>query len=373
MPARALVARTSACTLIALGVAAAPASAEIVKAPTGEKSRLHLDKATVKRLKKTHTRITAIRPAKKSKNTLVIPYNLARWDFTTHEGDVAHYAKHTGWRFTYRHRKAAMTHPRLVMDSPTKGEVEALISNVRVKVFTVSAKSAKVGNTATSQDERGLRLKLTQAGADYVNKALHHKSLKRFSRFGTIDLHLRRPAGGTTGTPGQGTTPGATATAQPGFLSTLPGGSTIAPGGEPAAGIDSNGDGQPDTGVVTLPLSGGSIDATTKTGDVKLAGGLAVNVPSLGTSLTLMNPEVVLGSTPDASGLYAEVNGVRLKVGDLDTNNLDLDVANGTVTVKGLKVTVSGAAAPVLRQILGTPLIQSGTPLLSLDLSTLQL
>jgi hypothetical protein len=369
MPARALVARTSACTLIALGVAAAPASAEIVKAPTGEKSRLHLDKATVKRLKKTHTRITAIRPAKKSKNTLVIPYNLARWDFTTHEGDVAHYAKHTGWRFTYRHRKAAMTHPRLVMDSPTKGEVEALISNVRIKVFTVSAKSAKVANSATSQNETGLRIKLTKAGADYVNRALHHKSLKRFSQFGTIDLHLRLPAGAT----GPGTTPGATATAQPGFLSTLPGGSTIAPGGEPAAEIDSNGDGQPDTGIVTLPLSGGSIDATTKTGDVKLAGGLTVNVPSLGTSLTLMNPEVVLGSTPDASGLYAEVNGVRLKVGDLDTNNLDLDLANGTVNVHGLKVTVSGAAAPVLQQILGTPLIQSGTPLLSLDLSTLQL
>jgi hypothetical protein len=372
MPHRALVARTSACTLIAIAVAAAPASAEIVKAPTGDKSRLHINKATAKRLKKTHTKITAIKPAKKSKNTLVLPYNLARWDFTTHEGDVAHYAKHTGWRFTYKRHKVAMTHPRLVMDSPTKGEVEALISNVRIKVFTVSAKSAKVANSATSQNETGLRIKLTKAGADYVNKALHHKALKRFSQFGTIDLHLRLP-NGANGTPGQGTTPGATATAQPGFLSTLPGGSTIAPGGEPAAGIDSNGDGQNDTGVVTLPLSGGSIDATTKTGDVKLAGGLTVSVPSLGTSATLMNPEVVIGSTPDASGLYATVNGVRLKVGDLDTNNLNLDVANGTVTVHGLTATVSGAAAPVLQQILGTPLIQSGTPLLSLDLSTLQL
>jgi hypothetical protein len=301
----------------------------------------------------------------------VIPYNLARWDFTTHEGDVAHYTKHTGWRFAYKRHKVSMTHPRLVMDSPRAGEIEALISNVRIKVFTVSAKTAKVANTATSQNETGLHIKLTKAGADYVNKALHHKSLKRFSQFGTLDVHLRLPTG-ATGTPGQGTTPGATASAA-GLLSTLPGGSTIAPGGEPAASIDANGDGQPDAGVVTLPLSGGSIDATTKTGDVKLAGGLTLTVPALGTSATLSDPEVVLGATPDASGLYATVNGVRLKVGDLDTNNLNLDVANGTVDVKGLHVTVSGAAAPVLQQVLGTPLIQSGMPLLSLDLSTLQL
>ena len=140
MPKRAIAARTSACALIALTAAAAPARAEIVKAPTGEKSRLHINKATAKRLKSTHTKVTAITPARKSGNTLVLPYNLARWDFTTHEGDVAHYAKQTGFRFTYKKHKAAMTHPRLVMDSPAKGEVEALISNVRVKVFTVSAK-----------------------------------------------------------------------------------------------------------------------------------------------------------------------------------------------------------------------------------------
>jgi hypothetical protein len=370
MSLRAAFARTSACALataVAAGALASAARAEIVKAPTGEKSRLHVNKATVKRLKRTHTKITAIRPAKKSRNTLVIPYNLARWDFASHEGDVAHYAKHVGWRFAYKHRRIAMTHPRLVMNSPRAGEIEALISNVRIKVFTVSAKKAKVADTATSQKETGLRLKLTKAGADYVNRALHHRSLKRFSQFGTLDVHLRRPAGAA------GTTAGATATAERGLLSTLPGGSTIAPGGEPAASVDANGDGQPEAGVVSLPLSGGSFNSTTRTGDAKLAGGLTLSVPSLGTSATLMNPEVVIGATPDASGLYANVNGVRVKVGELDTDDLNLDVANGTVSIHGLHATVSGAAAPLLRQLLGTPLIQSGTPLVSLDLSLPQL
>jgi len=59
---------------------------------------------------------------------------------------------------------------------------------------------------------------------------------------------------------------------------------------------------------------------------------------------------------------------VRVKVGDIDTNTLDLNLLDGTVVIKGLHATVSGAAAPLLNAILGTSVIQAGTPLLSLDL-----
>ena len=60
---------------------------------------------------------------------------------------------------------------------------------------------------------------------------------------------------------------------------------------------------------------------------------------------------------------------MRVKVGDIDTKTLELDVAEGTVTIDDLNVTVSGALAPLLNGVLGTPVIQAGTPLLSLDLS----
>jgi hypothetical protein len=374
MPTRTVVACTSACALIAAGTITQTASADIVKAKTGEKSRLHVNKATTKQLKKQKTKITAIAPAKKSGSTISLAYDLARWDFTTHEGDVTHFTKHIGFRFQRGKRKVAMTHPRLTMDSPKTGYIEALISNVRIKIFNVRTKSIKVADTSTVQVITGYQLKLTTAGADYVNKALHHKSLKRGSIFGTFDLHLIRPAAtGSTvpvGTaPGQGTNPGATATAEPGFISQLPGGSTIAPGGEPAASVDADGDGNPDVSIVTLPLSGGSFDVDTNSGEGQLDGALQINVPALGTSLTLDHPQVVIGATPDASGLFATVNGVRLKVGDIDTNNLDLDVANGTVNIHQLHVTVSGALAPILQGVLGNPLIQAGTPLVSLDLS----
>ena len=77
---------------------------------------------------------------------------------------------------------------------------------------------------------------------------------------------------------------------------------------------------------------------------------------------------IELGATPDASGLYALINGARVKVGDIDTNTLDINLLDGTVTINGLHVTVSGAAAPLINGILGAPVVSAGTPLLSLDL-----
>jgi hypothetical protein len=149
----------------------------------------------------------------------------------------------------------------------------------------------------------------------------------------------------------------------------LPGGggaiSPLVPGGS----YDFDGDGNPDLGTALLPLTGADFDLTTKTGTISLGGGLAIHLPGAGSALSIVNPEVVIGATGDASGLYADVNGVRLKVGDLDTDALDLNVADGTVTVKGLDVTVSGGLRDLLHGILGTDLVQAGTPLLKLDLS----
>lgn len=360
MPTRTALAGTSACALIAAAVLAQPARAEIVKAPTGEKSRLHVSKATQKRLKHTKTKLVAITPAKKSGATLSLPYDLARWDFSTHDGDVSHFAKQTGLRFKFKKRSVAMTHPRLTMDTSRAGYITALISNVRLKVFTVNARRVKIGDTATTQTITGYKLKLTQGGADYVNRALRHKALKRYSQFGTLDLHLLKPSAGSAG---------ATVTAAPGFLSTLPGGSTIAPTGEPGTSVDADGDGTPDASASSVPISGGSFDVNTNSGQGTLDGALAINIPALGTSLTLDHPQVVIGATPNASGLFADVNSVRLKVGDIDTDNLNLDIGEGTVQIHGLNVTVSGALAPVLNGILGQPLVQAGTPLLSLDLT----
>src|SRR4051812_25509685 len=110
MPTRTAFACTSACALIAAAGFTSSASAEIVKAPKGEKSQLHVNKATTKQLKKQKTKLTAITPAKKTGSSFAFPYDLARWDFTTHEGDVTHFTKQIGLRFQRGKRKVAMTH-----------------------------------------------------------------------------------------------------------------------------------------------------------------------------------------------------------------------------------------------------------------------
>jgi hypothetical protein len=60
----------------------------------------------------------AIRPATKRGATLSMPYDLARWDFEAHEGDVSPFARHNGLRFKHRKRKIALEHLRLIMDTP---------------------------------------------------------------------------------------------------------------------------------------------------------------------------------------------------------------------------------------------------------------
>ncbi len=344
------------------------AGAEIVKAPTGERSTVTVNSATMKTLKRHKLTMSASGQAKKSGSTkLTLPYSLSRWDFATREGDVAHFAKNTGFRLKRGKRSALVVHPRLVLDTPRSGYVTALIRNERIKFFTVSGTKTQVTDTGTVQTITGFNLKLTQAGANYVNAALKRKALKRFSQFGTMDVRLIKPPASSSGTAPGASAPGGSATVTPGLLGALPGGGTITPL-LPGTQIDTDGDGKPDSGLSILPIDEVDIDLDTNTGTIDLGGGLIITAPALGTEVSLVDPQIVLGATPDASGLFANINGVRVKVGDIDTENLDINLLDGTVTINDLDVTVSGAAAPVLNGILGTSLIQSGTPLLSLDL-----
>src|SRR4051794_34679800 len=97
----------------------AVASAEIVKAPAGESSSLTVGAAQLKTFKKNNLTFSASGAAKKAgANALTLPYSLSRWDFSTREGDVAYFAKNTGFQLRRGKRKAVATHPRLVMDSP---------------------------------------------------------------------------------------------------------------------------------------------------------------------------------------------------------------------------------------------------------------
>ena len=78
-----------------------------------------------------------------------------------------------------------------------------------------------------------------------------------------------------------------------------------------------------------------------------------------------MNPQIVLGAD-GTRGLYALVNGVRVKIADLDTDTLELDLLEHTVIIKDLGVFIGGALGPLLGNL---PLLTPRTRLLTLDLS----
>ena len=77
------------------------------------------------------------------------------------------------------------------------------------------------------QQISGFKLKLTQAGANYVNRALKRKALKRFSQFGTLDVRLIKPPASGAGTAPGGHAgqrrPAAPRPSTPGLLGTAAG------------------------------------------------------------------------------------------------------------------------------------------------------
>ncbi len=126
--------------------------------------------------------------------------------------------------------------------------------------------------------------------------------------------------------------------------------------------VDANGDGQADAGVFALALKSTTFDATTRTSTIALGGGLIVRANGQDVAV-LDDPEIVIGAT--SGGLFALVNGVRVKVGDIDPNFLNVNVRDGTVTVsdRDVRVGALGLALP------GLGVLPAGAQLLQLDLS----
>jgi len=363
-------------------LAAAPASADIVKAPVGESSRLTVLAGVSRGLERQGITLSAAGSATRARSTLVLPYSLARWDFAAREGDVAHFRRATGLRLRARGgRSIAMVHPRVVMDRRDAGYITALISNIRVKTFTFVRRGGDVTDTPERQRITGLRLKLTKAAAELLNRGLRRRALRPYTQFGTLELRILKP--GASAAPGAGapapSRPGSGSTSSPrsatfalgqGAAGALPTGSTLA-AIAPATALDLNGDGQPDTGVFGLGIAGTDLDATTRQGTVRLDGGFVVRANGQDV-LRLDDPEVVLGATPQASGLFALVDGVRVRVGEVDPAAVHLSAVDGTITVSDLDVRISPEGAVILSGIPGVGDVLPGGSLALLDLTVPQ-
>ena len=217
------------------------------------------------------------------------------------------------------------------MDTPTSGYVTALIANERIKFFTVSGTAAKATDSGNVQQIDGLQAQAHAGGRELRQPRLKRKALKRFSQFGTLDLRLIKPAAppaapaaaaaaGGGGTPGQGDDARRHRDDQPRLPRPAAGrrhGHAADPGDRAGPRRRRQARRRPrrccrSRTSTSTPTPGPARSSS--------AAAWSSTCPARG-QVALVNPEVVIGATNDASGLFATIDGVRVKVGDIDTEH----------------------------------------------------
>jgi hypothetical protein len=111
-------------------------------------------------------------------------------------------------------------------------------------------------------------------------------------------------------------------------------------------------------GTISLPVAGVNIDPKTGTGTVDLTGGFTLG--SGENAITIDHPQVVVNG--DQSGLYAAVNGTRVKIAALEGTGLAEALKSGTKQLSDLLIQLSPEAAAALNQAGGVSLFVPGTP-----------
>ena len=279
-------------------------SAEIVKAPTGEQSRLTVNAATMKTLKQRqgHVAVSGAAKGPAELRAALQPLALGLRD-----------ARGRRRLLRQEHRHQAAPRQALGRRGPPAaghGHDQQRLRHGADRQradqgLHRSGAGAPRRPSANLQQIDGYKLKLTQAGANYVNRGLKQQDAQalqpvRHARRAPDQARgAARAAGAGTrrrsDTPGQGDTPGGTATINPGFLGLLPGGGKVT-SLIPPISQDLDGDGSPDVGVVALPLEGATFDADTRTGTIQLGGGLVIDLPRSAARSRSSNPEIVIGA-----------------------------------------------------------------------------
>ena len=139
-----------------------------------------------------------------------------------------------------------------------------------------------------------------------------------------MDLRLIKPPASSSGRRRSARRPADPRPSRPACSSALPGGGTITPL-LPGTTIDTDGDGKPDSGLSILPIDEADIDLDTNTGTIELGGGLVISRPRARHRGLARRPGDRTRRHPGRQRPLRLINGVRVKVGDIDTNTLDIN------------------------------------------------
>ena len=362
---------------VPLAATALAASTAASKSTAANGATLTLSVKAKRALARQHVALQALKPATRRQSRYALPETSGKWNYVNATGTL-HFKGVLA--LALGKRKVKINSVTFTRPARGSGKLTAKLAGHQVKLFTITGK-AKVKRTTTSETISGLTAKLTKAGANKVNKALHHKAVKNGQGFGSFTVTVSNSpiagAGAGTGAGAAGApvtgaaTSGAGVQFLPAFRSLLDSaGLSVVPlipgsNGLPAPLGTTTIPGA-DGSSLTLPLNGGtaggSFDQGTLTGTIPLSGGLQLDNGAISVSLT--NPTLTLGTGTEGSSLGFQLNGgPAVKLFNIDTSQLvQAATPNGSIDLQGLLATLSSEGASTLNTVLGTNAFTTGQP-----------
>jgi hypothetical protein len=347
------VALVAATSLVSAGMLVPQANAAPTKVKGGQ-TTLTLTAKAKKLLKKRHIKLVAMKPGKAKGRTYILRTTTGKYDFGNNRGTV-----NQGGSLRFKKGKRVV---KITAISVTLGKSSKVVAKVAGRKMTLGKlvrNKQKVKSSAANRSVSGIKVQISKAAAKRINKRLRGHAFKG-SQLGTMSVRVHRPKSAA----GTGTTVAPTDNTSAAKIGFAPGVSQaladngLAPSALPGANM------LPD-GTLSLPVTGVNIDPATGKGTVDLTGGFTLG--SGDNAITVDNPQLVVNG--DQSGLYAAVNGTRVKIAALEGTGLAEALKSGTKQLSDLLIQLSPEAAAALNQAGGVSVFLPGTPFGDLSVS----
>jgi hypothetical protein len=273
-----------------------------------------------------------------------------------------------GLRLKRGHRKVTIKAVKVTLGR--RSRLVAKIGGRKVTLAVLSRRAQKVHHSGRKRTVSRIRVRLSRRATTLIRRKLRGRRLSARTRLATLRVQVTKPArrsGGSNpaahGSPSGSPSPGAPATGSAkiqlapaliGALATL--------GLDPAALPGTN---QAPDGSLSLSVVSADIDPQTGQGTIGMTGGLTLGSGS--NAVTITDPQIVI----DGSGgsLYAQLNGVRTKLANLEQSGLAEKLQAGVTQLHDILLKLSPQAADALNQAGGISLFVPGTPFGDISLS----
>jgi hypothetical protein len=314
---------------------------------SGGQTTLTLTAKSKKVLKRHHIKLVARKPGAAKGRSYRLPVKGGKYDFGTNRGTLS---QRGSLRLKRGKRVVSITGLKVTLGK--KSKVVAKVNGRKMTLAVLKRNRQKVKSSSANRSVSRIKFRVTKAAAKRINKRLHGRAFSGRGSLGKLAVRVRKPAsnGAAPAAPANDTTSAAKIGFAPGVSQALAE-NDLAPSALPGA------DQLPD-GSINLPVTAVNFDPQTGTGTVDLSGGLSLGQGE--NAVTIDHPQIILNA--NESGLYAEVNGMRVKLANLDESGLAEALQSGSKQLSDLLMSLSPEGAAALNQAGGISLFVPGTP-----------